>query len=92
MLLARAAELAALEGRLARNTPAALVGPAGVGKTVLLREAAARSGRAVFEGGGLATLSWMPHLPLARALGHTPPDGDRRPRPPSWPRRWLTAS
>jgi DNA-binding CsgD family transcriptional regulator len=76
MLLARAAELAALEERLACNAPVALVGPAGVGKTVLIREAAARSGRVVFEGSGLSTLSWWPHLPLARALGRVPPEGD----------------
>jgi DNA-binding CsgD family transcriptional regulator len=76
MLLARAVELAALEGRLARDAPVALLGPAGIGKTALLREAAASSGRATFEGGGLSTLSWLPHLPLARALGRSPPPGD----------------
>jgi DNA-binding CsgD family transcriptional regulator len=76
MLLARAAELAALEGRLARNASVALLGPAGIGKTALLREVAAGSGRATFEGGGLSTLSWLPHLPLARALGRSPPPGD----------------
>ncbi|MDT7575174.1 MAG: hypothetical protein QOH17_1507 [Pseudonocardiales bacterium] len=44
-------------------------GEAGIGKTTLLREVAAASGRPVLEGGGLATLSWMTYLPLRRALG-----------------------
>jgi DNA-binding CsgD family transcriptional regulator len=76
MLCGRDAELAALRERLAGNEAVAIVGQAGIGKTTLMREAATRSGRMVFEGGGISTLSWMPYLPFARALGDKPPKGD----------------
>ncbi len=46
-----------------------LVGEPGVGKTTLARAAVAGLGRPVFEGGALATLSWIDHLCLRRALG-----------------------
>ena len=52
------------EGRLV-----AVLGEAGVGKTTLIREAAARAGWTLREAGGLATLSWLPYLPLRRAFG-----------------------
>ena len=47
----------------------ALLGEAGVGKTTLVREAAARAEWTLLEAGGLATLSWLPFLPLRRAFG-----------------------
>lgn len=76
MLIGRSTELDVLAGHLAHDRPVVVVGEAGVGKTALLRAVAARSQRRVFAGGGLATLSWMPLLPLARALGHPVADGD----------------
>jgi DNA-binding CsgD family transcriptional regulator/tetratricopeptide (TPR) repeat protein len=75
LLLGREQELAAL-GSPHAERPLAVVGEAGIGKTTLLRAAAHRSGRAVFEGFGLASLTWMAYLPLARALGERPPAGD----------------
>jgi DNA-binding CsgD family transcriptional regulator len=47
----------------------AVLGEAGVGKTRLIREAAALAGWRLLEAGGLATLSWLPYLPLRRAFG-----------------------
>lgn len=45
------------------------MGEAGVGKTALVRAALEAGGRRSFEGGAFATLSWMPFLPLERAVG-----------------------
>jgi DNA-binding CsgD family transcriptional regulator len=47
----------------------AVLGEAGVGKTTLIREAAAQAGWKLLEAGGLATLSWLPYLPVRRAFG-----------------------
>jgi DNA-binding CsgD family transcriptional regulator len=55
--------------RLREGQPAAVLGEAGVGKTTLIREAVAREGTRLVEAGGLATLSWLPYLPLRRAFG-----------------------
>jgi DNA-binding CsgD family transcriptional regulator/tetratricopeptide (TPR) repeat protein len=52
------------------------VGEAGIGKTTFLRAAAAEARGGVFEGGGLASLSWMSYLPIARAFDSQPPEGD----------------
>ena len=49
--------------------PVAVVGEPGVGKTTVVRAALAECPRRAFEGGALATLSWLPYLPLGRALG-----------------------
>ena len=76
MLVGRASELAELDEQIARRRAVCVLGEAGVGKTALLRESAARSGRPAFEGGGLSALSWMPHLPLARAVRCGVPEGD----------------
>src|SRR6185312_10902598 len=46
----------------------AVLGEAGVGKTTLIRAVAARAGWRLLEAGGLATLSWLPYLPLRRAF------------------------
>lgn len=62
--------------RLARGGSLAVVGEAGVGKTELVREAAAASRRRVYEGGGLASLSFVSYFPLTRALGREPAGGD----------------
>lgn len=69
MLVGRVRELTLLADYLAQGRPVVLVGEAGVGKTTVLREAAADSRRKVFEGGALSTLSWMECLPLRRAVG-----------------------
>src|SRR6185437_13503268 len=69
VLVGRVAELKLLADCLAEGRPTVLVGEAGVGKTAALRATAAGTGRRVFEGGGLSTLSWMEYLPLRRAVG-----------------------
>lgn len=69
MLVGRGGAMARLAGALAGDAPTVVTGEAGVGKTALLRAAAAASGRRVFEGGALATLSWLDHLALERAVG-----------------------
>ncbi|MGH2796958.1 MAG: ATP-binding protein, partial [Thermoleophilaceae bacterium] len=76
MVNGRAEELTELERRLDRRVASVLVGEAGIGKTALLRAAADTSGAEVFEGGGLAMLSEIPYVPLTRALGEEPPEGD----------------
>lgn len=53
-----------------------MLGEAGVGKTALVRAAAERAGKRVYEAGALATLSWLPYLPLRRAFGREFEDGD----------------
>ena len=76
MLIGRERELAELETRLENQRIVAVLGEAGVGKTVLIREAARRSGRRLMEGGGLATLKWLPYLAVERALGRRLSSGD----------------
>jgi DNA-binding CsgD family transcriptional regulator len=76
VLLGRARELAALDERLVQAQPVVVVGEAGIGKTTLVREGARSTGRVVYEGGGLATLSWHSYLPITRALGRQMPPGD----------------
>ncbi|MCL2543427.1 MAG: LuxR C-terminal-related transcriptional regulator [Nocardioidaceae bacterium] len=73
MLVGRSTELSHLAESLTLDVAVAVavVGEAGIGKTTLLRTAAGRCGRPVREGGALATLSWMQHLALERALGRT---------------------
>lgn len=66
--MGREVELISLSQRLLEQRSVLVVGDVGVGKTTLLRGAAQTSGRRVFEGGALATLSWLSFLPLARAL------------------------
>ena len=75
-MIGRETELQALASAIAAGEPLALVGEAGVGKTTLARTAVADSGRRLMEGGALATLSWMPYMPVARALGRAVPAGD----------------
>ncbi|HEY2297689.1 MAG TPA: LuxR C-terminal-related transcriptional regulator [Jatrophihabitans sp.] len=72
----RTAELAELAALLADDRPVVVIGEAGVGKTTVLRAAATASGRSVFEGGALSTLSWMEYLPLERAFGASMRAGD----------------
>ena len=72
MLVGRERELALLLSRIAEGKPLAVLGEAGVGKTTLVRAAAERTDRRLVEAGALATLSWLPYLPLRRAFGHEP--------------------
>ena len=65
-----------MRARLARGQAVAVVGEAGIGKTALLRGACDAEGIDSLIGGGLQTLSSVSYLPLARALGEHPPDGD----------------
>lgn len=74
-LLGRDAELTTLATALDGDGSIAVVGEAGVGKTRLVRAALVRSGREYLEGGGFATLAWMPYLAIARAVGR-PVGGD----------------
>lgn len=69
MLIGRENELALLVDRLAEGRPVAVLGEAGVGKTSLIRAAAERAAIPLREAGALATLSWLPYLPLRRAFG-----------------------
>lgn len=66
-LIGRDAEVAAIRETLAADGTLVVTGEAGVGKTALVRAATAGTDRQRFEGGGLATLAWMPYLPLTRA-------------------------
>lgn len=72
----RRAELERLARLLAQDSPAVVVGEAGVGKTTVLRAAAQASSRAILEGGALSTLDWLDYLALERALGRPMIDGD----------------
>lgn len=76
VLIGRQVELGRLEELLGDARPVVVYGEAGVGKTVLARAAAAGAGLALVEAGALATLSWLPYLPLRRALGHEPRGAD----------------
>ena len=70
VLVGRQAEVALLAALLEEERPCVVLGEAGVGKTTLVRAAAEREGEALVEAGALATLSWLPFLPLRRAFGH----------------------
>jgi DNA-binding CsgD family transcriptional regulator/tetratricopeptide (TPR) repeat protein len=76
MLVGRGDQFASLSSALAEDEPVLLVGESGIGKTSLLRSVAAASGRRVFEGGALSTLSWLEYLALDRALGRRVAHGD----------------
>jgi DNA-binding CsgD family transcriptional regulator len=69
-LVGRDAELRRARDLLADSRPVSVIGGAGVGKSTLLRAAAAARGRPVFAGVCLRSLAWMPLLPLSHALGH----------------------
>lgn len=70
MFVGRETELALLAERLGDGKLVAVLGEAGVGKTTLVWAAVERGGWRLVEAGGLATLSWIPYLPLTRAFGH----------------------
>jgi DNA-binding CsgD family transcriptional regulator/tetratricopeptide (TPR) repeat protein len=68
-LVGRDPEIRELASALAADRAIAVVGEAGIGKTSLVRAAAAHAGVELFEGGGFATLLDSPYLALRRALG-----------------------
>lgn len=74
-LIGRDAELDRLVRAIRADRAIALVGEAGIGKTTLARAAASAAGRVLHEGGGFATLAWMPYLAIRRAAG-VPVAGD----------------
>lgn len=76
VLVGRGSELATLADALTGSQATLVVGEAGVGKTTLMRAAAAAAGSRTYEGGALSTLSWMECLPLRRALGRAVGPGD----------------
>ena len=77
MLVGRGLELELLSRRLVEAHPLVVVtGEPGIGKTAVVRAALDASGRRSFEGGAFATLSWMPLLPLTRAVGRDVAGGD----------------
>ena len=67
-LIGRDGPLADVVAAIRDDRPIAVVGEAGIGKTALARAAIAASRRAAHEGGGFATLSWLPYLAIRRAI------------------------
>ena len=68
-LIGRDDALAAVAAAIRADRPVVVVGEAGIGKTALVRAAVAAAGRPLHEGGGFATLAWLPYLALRRATG-----------------------
>lgn len=73
-LIGREAERDKVRAHLAAGRSVCVAGDAGIGKTTLLR-AVAETTDARY-GGAFAMLGSMPYLPIAQALGDTPPAGD----------------
>jgi DNA-binding NarL/FixJ family response regulator len=69
-------EVAAATAVLARRGVVCIRGEIGAGKSTLAGVVAAATGRRVHSGTCLATLSWMPGLPLAMAIRLPLPRGD----------------
>lgn len=70
-IVGREDELAQMVGWLQADRSIVVTGEAGIGKTALVRAAAAATGRRLYEGGGFATLAWRPYLAIQRATGLT---------------------
>ena len=69
-LIGRERELETLAAALRADQPLLVLGEAGIGKTALVRAAAAATERSLHEGGGFATLQDLPYLAIRRAIGH----------------------
>ena len=69
LLVGRDEELDRLRTAMTADPAAAIIGEAGIGKTTLVRAAAALAGISLHEGGGFATLAESPYLALRRAIG-----------------------
>ncbi|HEX5589681.1 MAG TPA: LuxR C-terminal-related transcriptional regulator [Candidatus Limnocylindrales bacterium] len=74
-LIGRATELDEVVRALRHDRPVVVAGEAGIGKTTLVRAAAAVAGRQLHEGGGFATLQALPYLAVRRAISQ-PVAGD----------------
>ena len=68
-IVGRDSEISRLAAALEADRAIAVVGEAGIGKTSLVRAAAAHAGVELFEGGGFGTLPDSPYLALRRAVG-----------------------
>jgi DNA-binding CsgD family transcriptional regulator len=68
-LIGREDELHALTEAIDHDRPIVVTGEAGIGKTSLVRAAAAAASRPLYEAPCFATLSWLPYLPLRRVTG-----------------------
>jgi len=68
-LIGRDDAIRAVATAIAAERPLVVIGEAGIGKTSVIRAAVEGSGRRLREGGGFATLQWLPYLALRRALG-----------------------
>jgi DNA-binding CsgD family transcriptional regulator/tetratricopeptide (TPR) repeat protein len=64
-----------------------VTGEAGAGKTALLSEALAATGRRLLSGQCYRSLAWTAGLPLQQALGRLLPVGD-----PAWTAQWVVQS
>ncbi len=69
MLVGRDLELATLASAVREGRPVVVTGEPGMGKSTLAHAALAASGCRWRAGGAFSVLSWMPYLPLQRALG-----------------------
>lgn len=69
VMIGRDTELAALAAAIDADRSTVVVGEAGIGKTAIVRVAAAGSRRALREGGAFATLREIPYFALSRAVG-----------------------
>ncbi len=67
-IVGRNDELDRLIASLTADPAMAVIGEPGIGKTSLIRAAAATAGVRLFEGGGFATLAETPYLALRRAI------------------------
>ncbi len=68
ILVGRDEELAGLRASMTADPAVAIIGEAGIGKTTLVRAAAASAGIRLREGGGFATLADSAYLALRRAI------------------------
>jgi DNA-binding CsgD family transcriptional regulator len=76
VLVGRGREVETVRTLLGSGRAVTVRGGAGIGKTSVLRAMAAAAGGPPLMGGALATLGWVPYLPLTRALGDGGLNGD----------------
>jgi DNA-binding NarL/FixJ family response regulator len=76
-LFGRTEPLARLDAAVRAGRPFLVRGEAGIGKTVLVREAIAGVERPVVAGRGIRALRDVPYLPLRRAVSDMPTVGER---------------
>lgn len=76
MLVGRASLLSDLRARIDEGGAVVLTGEAGQGKTTVVEALTAEQDATAYVGGALSTLTWLPFLPLARAVGRPDLSGD----------------